>query len=87
MHYSINPEESKTKIKKLGHTVSNKWNINQYKTKLQLSMHFVDLKPAPNNKYIYEVEYLQQCKIKFEQPKHTRDIGQSATTKRTFAPD
>jgi hypothetical protein len=30
---------------------------------------FVELKPAPNND-IYEIKYLQQCKIKFEPPKH-----------------
>jgi hypothetical protein len=29
MHYSINPEEIKTEIEKLGHTVTNIWNIKQ----------------------------------------------------------
>jgi hypothetical protein len=29
MHYSINTEEIKTEIKKLGHTVTNIWNIKQ----------------------------------------------------------
>jgi aspartyl/asparaginyl-tRNA synthetase len=29
-------------------------------------MFFVELKPAPNNKDIFNVEYIQQCKIKFE---------------------
>jgi hypothetical protein len=38
MHYSINPEEIKTEIQKLGHTVTNIWNIKQYKTKQPLSM-------------------------------------------------
>jgi hypothetical protein len=74
MHYSINPEEIKAEIEKLGHTVSNILNIKQYKTKLPLSMFFVELKPAPNNKDMYKVEYLQECKIKFEPPKHKRDI-------------
>jgi hypothetical protein len=37
-------------------------------------MFFVDLKPAPNNKDILQVEFLQQCKIKFEPPNHKRDI-------------
>jgi hypothetical protein len=60
--------------------VSNIWNIKQHKTKLPLSMFFVELKPAPENKDIYEVEYLQQCKIKFEPPKHNaqcavKDMG------------
>jgi hypothetical protein len=65
MHYSINPEEIKTEIEKLGHTVSNIWNIKQYTMKLPLSMFFVQLKSAPNNKDIHKVE---QCKIKFEPP-------------------
>jgi hypothetical protein len=38
-------------------------------------MFFVDLKPAPNNKVIFNVEFIQQCKIKFEPPKHKRDIA------------
>jgi hypothetical protein len=31
-------------------------------------MSFVELKPAPNNKDIFLVEYLQQYKYKFEPP-------------------
>jgi hypothetical protein len=53
MHYSINPEEIKTEIEKLGHTVTNVWNNKQYRTKLPLSMFFVGLKPARNNKNIF----------------------------------
>jgi hypothetical protein len=45
MHYSINPEEIKTEIEKLGHTVTNFWTIKQYRTKLSLSVFFVELKP------------------------------------------
>jgi hypothetical protein len=82
IHYSINPADIKTEIEKLGHTVTNIWNIKQYGTKLPLSMFFVELKPAPNNKDIFLVEYLQQCKIKFEPPKHKRDIAQSANCQR-----
>jgi hypothetical protein len=70
MHYSINPQEIKTKIEKLGYIVTNVWNIKQYGTKLPLSMFFVELKPAPNNKGIFNVEYIQQCKIKFEPSRH-----------------
>jgi hypothetical protein len=56
MHYSINPLEIKTEIEKLEHTVTNTWNIKQYRTKLSLSMFFVELKPVPNNKDIFNVE-------------------------------
>jgi hypothetical protein len=42
MHHSINLEEIKTENEKLGHTVTNIWNIKQYTTKLPLSMVFVE---------------------------------------------
>jgi hypothetical protein len=70
MDYSINPDDIKAEIEKLGHKVANIWNIKQFWTKLPLSMFFVDLKPAPNNKDIFDVEFLQQCKITFEPPVH-----------------
>jgi hypothetical protein len=41
-------------------------------------MYFVDLKPAPYNKDLFNVEYIQQCKIEFEPPQHERDISQCA---------
>jgi hypothetical protein len=72
MHYSINPEEIKIEIGKLGHTVTNIWIIKQYRTKL------AELKPASNNKDIFNVEQIQQCKIKFEPLKHKRDIAECA---------
>jgi hypothetical protein len=56
MHYSSNPEEIKTETENLGHTVTNIWNIKQYRTKQPLSMFFVDLKPAPNNKDIFSAK-------------------------------
>jgi hypothetical protein len=64
MHYSINREEIKTEIEKLGYTVTNIWNIKQYGTKLLLSMFSVELKPAPNSGDIFNIEYIQQCKDK-----------------------
>jgi hypothetical protein len=76
MYYSINPEEIKTEIDNLGQMVTNIWNIKQYRTKQPLSVFFKELKPPPNNKDIFNVEYIQQCKIKFEPPKHKRDIAQ-----------
>jgi hypothetical protein len=50
MHFFTNAEEIKIEIEKIRHTVTNIWNIKQYRTKLELSMFFVQLKPAPNNK-------------------------------------
>jgi hypothetical protein len=36
-------------------------------------MSFVELKPDPNDKDMLNVEYIQQCKIKLETPKHKGD--------------
>jgi hypothetical protein len=55
LHCSINPDDSKAENEKLGHKVANIWNIKQFQTKLPLSMFFVDLKPAPKNKDIFDV--------------------------------
>jgi hypothetical protein len=55
MPYSINPREIKTEIEKVGHMVTSIWNIKQYRTKLPLSMFFIELKPALNNKDIFNV--------------------------------
>jgi hypothetical protein len=66
------PAEIKYEIENLGHTVTNIYNIKQTKIKLPLPVFFVDLKPAPNNKDIFQIEYLQQCKITFEPPKQKK---------------
>jgi hypothetical protein len=47
MHYSINPQEIKTKIHKPGHTVTNILNIKQYRTKIPLSMFFCRTETCP----------------------------------------
>jgi hypothetical protein len=45
-------------------------------------MFFVELKPASNNKDIFNVEYIQQCKIKFEPSRYKKDIAQCANCQR-----
>ena len=82
MHHSISTVDIKAEIEKLNHKVTNIWNITHQKTKQPLPMFFVELKPAPNNKDIFNVEYLQQCKIKFEPPRQKREIVQCAKCQR-----
>jgi hypothetical protein len=82
MHYSINPEEIKTEIERLGQTVTNICNTKQYRTKLMPSLYLVELKPAPNNKNIFTEQYIQECKIKCELPKHKKHIAQCANYQR-----
>jgi hypothetical protein len=50
--------------------VTNIWNVKQYRIKLPLSMFFLKVKPAPNNKDIFNIKYIQQCKIKLEPPEY-----------------
>jgi hypothetical protein len=77
MNYCIKLIDLKSEIEKLGSTVTNIWIIKEYRAKLELHI-FVELKPASNNKDIFNAEYAQQCKIKFEQPKHKRDTAPCA---------
>jgi hypothetical protein len=58
MHFSIPTDNIKSEIEKLGHQVTNIWNMTHHRTKLPLSKFFIDLKPAPNNKDILELEHL-----------------------------
>jgi hypothetical protein len=55
MHYSTNYEEIKTEIEKLGERAQVSGTTN----KLPLSMFFVELKPAPNNREIFHVQRVQ----------------------------
>jgi hypothetical protein len=80
----MNPEGIEIEIEKLGHTVTSIWNIKQYRT---LSVFFGDLKPAPNNKDIFNIEYIRQCKVIFELPQHRRGIAQCANAKDMGIPE
>jgi hypothetical protein len=52
--------------------------LNNTELRNHASNFFAELKPAPNNKDIFNVEYIQQCKLQFEPPKHKMDIAQCA---------
>jgi hypothetical protein len=51
-------------------------NMRQYKTKLPLSMFFVDLEPNSHNKDIFNLQYLLNAKITVEPPHKKTDIVQ-----------
>lgn len=69
-------------IKALGHEVTNVWNIKDRVTKKPLPIYFIDLKPSPENKLIYNVKHLLNCRIVFEAPRPKRQIPQCATCQR-----
>lgn len=76
MHYSTNLDDNKSAIKDLEHSVTNIWNIKQRITKKPLPIFIIDLQPYINNKTIYDIESLLQCRIVFEPPRPKRDLPQ-----------
>lgn len=76
MHYSVDTGDLKKEIEEHGHTVVNIHNIRKRDTKEPLSLFYVDIKQAPNNKSVYEINFLQHMKIKFEPPHKKREIPQ-----------
>lgn len=57
---------------------TNVWSIKQRGTKNPLPLFYVEIKPDLNNKQIYSIEHLLQCKINFESPHRKREIPQCA---------
>ncbi|EFN89295.1 Nucleic-acid-binding protein from transposon X-element, partial [Harpegnathos saltator] len=76
MHSSTDMEELKQAINNHGHEVTNIWNVKQRVTKKPLPLFFVEIKPGSNNKEIYKIKTLLQCRIQFEAPRPKREIPQ-----------
>jgi hypothetical protein len=66
----------KNKLNEKGHLVRNIINVRHRATKEPLPLLFVDLEPRNNNKEIYQLQFLQHCKIRVEPPRHKRVIAQ-----------
>jgi hypothetical protein len=82
MYPFSNLEELKQDINSKGHVITNIWNVLQRITKEFLPMFFVELKPAANNKDVYNVNFLLQYKIKFEQSHAKREMPQCSKFQR-----
>jgi hypothetical protein len=59
-----------------GHEATNIWNVKQRVTNTPLPIHFIDLKPADNNKEIYNITTLLNAIVQFEAPHTKREIPQ-----------
>ena len=59
-----------------GHEVTNIWNVKQRATKKLLPIHFIGIKPASNNKEIYNITTLLNTIVQFEAPHAKREIPQ-----------
>jgi hypothetical protein len=66
MHHTINTTEITAKLTQLGHRVRNIINVKRRTTKEPLNTFFVDLEPAAINKEVYNIETLQNVRIKIE---------------------
>lgn len=76
IHFSTPLEELKAEIEYNGFKVRNLVNVKSNVTKQPLSMFFVDLEPHPQNKEIFEVQYLLNCKVRFEPPLIKKEVVQ-----------
>lgn len=76
IHHSVNTADISQELSIKGHSVRNIFNIRHRISKEPLSLFFVDLDPAPNNKDIYKIEFLHNAKINFEPPHKKRDVVQ-----------
>lgn len=78
IHSSTDTEDIQLALKEMGHDALNIWNMKQRVTKKALHMFIVELAPKSNNKQIYDVKSLLNCRIKIEPPRPARNIPQCA---------
>jgi len=67
LHHSFNLD-IKQELSSLGHAVRNIINVEHRLTKEPLSIFFIDIEPATNNKDIYAIKAIQNKIIQFEPP-------------------
>jgi hypothetical protein len=76
MHPSADVEDIKAELMSKNHIVRNIHNIRDRVTKKPLPMFFVELAPNANNREIYDIEFILQCRIRFEPPHQKREVVQ-----------
>jgi ribonuclease BN (tRNA processing enzyme) len=68
LYHSIPISDIAEELNKKGHKVRNMINVKHRVTKEPLLLFFVDLEPQSNNKEIYNLQLLLNCKIRVEPP-------------------
>lgn len=58
LHHTTDVEKIKQELGNTEHKTRNIMNGRHRSTKKQLNIFFLDFEPAPNNKDVYEIEYL-----------------------------
>lgn len=76
MSHDTDTNELKNAIEILDHKVRQIFNVKNRTTGNGLDLFFIDLEPKSNNKQIYQVKFLLNMKIQFEEPYKKNDIVQ-----------
>ena len=76
LHHSIPLTDITEELEKYGHKVRNIINVRHRMSKEPLPMFFVDLEPQNNNKEVFNLQLLQNCKIRIEPPRNKSNIIQ-----------
>lgn len=76
MHPSTDTEEIKQALEELQHKPNNIWNVKSSRTKKPFPMFFIDLQPSPDDKEIYSVRSLLNCRIEIVPPRPKQSISQ-----------
>lgn len=76
IHPSTDVAMLQEEIENLGHKVRQIYNAKHRVTKAPLSIFFVDLEQANNNKSIYEINRLNNCIVSFEPVRKKKEIVQ-----------
>jgi len=76
LHPSTDIQDIKQAIMEKGHEVTNIWNAKQRGTNRPLPLHFIDMKPHPTNKEIYQLTTLLHTTVTVEAPYVKRAIPQ-----------
>jgi hypothetical protein len=66
LHPSTEVQDIKRALTEKGNEVTNVWNAKQRNTNKPLSIHFIDIKPHPNNKEMYQITTLLHTVVKVE---------------------
>jgi hypothetical protein len=74
LHHSIPMSDIIEELNKKGHRVRNLINVKHRVSKEPLLLFFVDLEPQSNNKEIFNLAFLQNCKICVEPPRRKTTI-------------
>ena len=76
LHPSTDVEEIRDALAKLGHISCNIWNMKEASSKKPLRMFIVELESNSNNKEVYNIKRLLNCRVSFEPPRPKRTIPQ-----------